>query len=454
MRRGYAALSTQVGRTNTGHFVNEQFWGDARPSDRAGPPRRVGLLSVHTSPLEQPGTGDSGGMNVYLASLARHLGASGIAVDVFTRSAGADLPASVAFAEGVTVHHVSAGPPAATKAELASHLCAFYLGVVGHPAAADLDIVHGHYWMSGWVGRQLRRRHGLPLVQSFHTLARVKNGALAPGDTPEPALRIAAEDRVVADADAVIVPTATERDILRDEYGASSARVHVIAPGVDLNVFSDNVDRHAARQSLGGGRIVLFVGRLQPLKAPDLAIEALAALDDVMPDDGVPTRLIVVGGPSGPSGNGSHPATLRRLAARHGVEDRVAFLAPRPQEELAALYRAADVVIVPSHSESFGLVALEAQACGTPVVAADVGGLRSIVGAGGTLVASRSPHDFAAAMTPFLVDARIRAEASAQARRTAQRFGWEATAAATLGVYSGVLQSRMSQVTAAQRRGA
>ncbi len=433
--------------------MKHQHWGDTRPSDRAGPVRRVGLLSVHTSPLAQPGTGDSGGMNVYLASLARSLAQRDIAVDVFTRANGADLPPVVTTADGATVHHISAGPPTAAKTELASHLCAFYLAMASRAAAADVDVLHAHYWMSGWVGRHLRRRFGVPLIQSFHTLGRVKNEALAPGDHPEPALRLAAEDRIVADADAVIAPTTAEAQLLLDSYGADRDQVHVVPAGVDLEIFSNDIDRHAARNALGGGRIVLFVGRLQPLKAPDLAVRTLAALDEFVPDDGVPTRLVIVGGPSGPPSQHAHPEALRRLAERLGVADRVALLAPRPQHDLAALYRAADAVIVPSHTESFGLVALEAQACGTPVVASDVGGLRALVRGGGSVVASRDPRDFAAALAPYLTDATARASASAAAVRTAQAYSWEATTDATLSVYSGVVVA-LEDTFSAQRRGA
>jgi D-inositol-3-phosphate glycosyltransferase len=403
--------------------------------------------------LEQPGVGDSGGMNVYLASLARSLAARSIDVDVFTRSTGADLPPSVSAGDGVTVHHIPAGPPTASKAELASHLCAFYLGMAAHPAVAGLDVLHGHYWMSGWVGRHLRRRFGMPLIQSFHTLGRVKNQSLAPGDHPEPPLRLTAEDRVVADADAVITPTSAEAGLLLGRYGADPTRVHVVPPGVDLDIFNPDVDRAASRQALGGGRIVLFVGRLQALKAPDVAVRALAALDELVPADGLPTRLVMVGGPSGPASDSAHPEALRRLAAELGVADRIAFLAPRPQPELAALYRAADVVIVPSHSESFGLVALEAQACGTPVVASDVGGLRSIVRGGGQLVASRDPQAFAAALAPYLTDPAVRAAASAEAVRMAQSYSWDATTDATLDVYDTVVEE-LSDSFEAQRRGA
>jgi D-inositol-3-phosphate glycosyltransferase len=404
-------------------------------------PRRIGLLSVHTSPLEQPGTGDSGGMNVAVSRLAHELAGMGIAVEVFTRRSGPDLPASVTLADGVRVHHVDAGPPGARKGDLTSHMCAFYLGVAAHPAIEGLDLLHGHYWMSGWVGRQASKRLGLPLVQTFHTLGKVKNAALAPGDRPEPPLRLAAEDRIVADAQAVLAATEEEAAELRRHYQAPPSRVHVVEPGVDLAVFSPDIDRNAARQALGGGRIVLFVGRLQPLKAPDVAVRTLAELDALLPQDGLPTRLLVVGGPSGDPGVAA-PDKLRRLAADLGVADRVAFLSARPQHELAALYRAADVVLMPSHTESFGLVALEAQACGTPVVASDVGGLRHVVGhyGGGTVVAGHDPRAWARAALPYLVDARVRAAAGRAGRGHAEGHGWGRTAASTVEVYREVLR--------------
>jgi D-inositol-3-phosphate glycosyltransferase len=392
-------------------------------------------------------------MNVAVDALAARLVAEGCAVDVFTRAAGEDLPPSVRTDDGFVVHHIEAGPARISKQDLASHLCAFYLGLAAHPALPGLDLLHGHYWMSGWVGRQARRRLGLPLVQSFHTLAREKNDALAPGDVPEPALRLAAEDRVVAHADALIAPTSSERRMLIDRYGATADAVHVIEPGVDLGVFSATQDRLAARQALGGGRIVLFVGRLQPLKAPDLAVRVLRALDERLPDDGMPTRLVVVGGPSGNGVGTVDPAALRRLAESLGVADRVAVLAPRAQPELAPLYRAADAVIVPSHSESFGLVALEAQASGTPVVAADVAGLRhALDGGGGTLVPGRDPAAFADALLPYLTDPRARRDAGEAGLRRAARSSWQRTAVRTLEVYGRVLATRADRRDAAGRR--
>ena len=400
-------------------------------------PRKVGLLSVHTTPLAQPGTGDSGGMNVAVAALARQLVARGVEVDVYTRATADDLPPTVETSDGVRVHHLHAGPLTVDKSDLASHLCAFYLALAAHPTVDDLDVVHAHYWMSGWVGRKLRARRGIPFVQTFHTLARAKNDALAPGDTPESPLRLAAEERIVADADAILAPTPEEATLLRRSYGASPSQVHVAPLGVDLDIFGPNGDRHRGRQALGGGRIVLFAGRLQPLKGPDVAVRTLAALDRHLPDDGLPTRLVIVGGPSG-SGFGTVDAPrLQALAAELGVADRVAVLAPRPQAELAALYRAADAVVMPSRSESFGLVALEAQACGTPVVAADVGGLRAAVGpASGTLVSSYEADEYAAALAPFLADPAHGAAAGAAGVEHARKFSWDRAADAALDVYT------------------
>lgn len=427
---------------------------DTRPSDRAGPaPRSVALLSVHTSPLAQPGIGDGGGMNVFVAAIASHLRAHDIDVHVFTRASGADLPPTVIVDDGVRVHHIEAGPPTLRKDDLASHLCAFYLAVAAHPAIGDVDLLHGHYWMSGWVGRKLAQRRAIPLVQRFHTLAHVKDAARPADQPPEPMLRVAAERRVVSAADAVLAATADEAAMLRRAYRAQPGKVHVVPPGVNTTTFTPDGDRGVARQELGGGRLLLFVGRLQPLKGPDTAVRTLAALDRHLPDDGIPTRLLIVGGASG-NGHGTvDPPALRRLADELGVADRVALLAPRPHHELAPLYRAADAVLMPSRSESFGLVALEAQACGAPVVGADVGGLREILGAGGgTVVDNHHPAAYARAVAPYLIDAGLRRRASLAAVRSAQRYSWRRTTEQTLDVYRSVLAG--SLVPVRRRRGA
>jgi D-inositol-3-phosphate glycosyltransferase len=408
--------------------------------------RRAGLIAVHTSPLVQAGSGDSGGLNVYVDNVARGLVARGVEVDVFTRRPSADVPPTVLVTPGLRVHHIDAGPAEIGKSELASHLCAFYLGLAAHPAAAEVEVFHGHYWMSGWVGARARRRLGTPLIQTFHTLARQKNASLAPGDQAESPLRLAAEGRIAIDADAIIAPTPAESAFLRRAMGATA--VHVVEPGVDLGIFNDRADRGWTADLLdptGTARILLFAGRLQPLKAPDTAIRVLAELTRTAAPDDPPIRLVVVGGPSGNGLGVVDPPALQALAASLGVGDRVAFLKPRAHEELAALYRAADVVLMPSHSESFGLVALEAQACGTPVVATDVGGLRHVLGridgheGGGTLVADHDPVAFAGAVRAYLDDPALAAAAGHRGRRRAQAFSWTATVDKTIAVYDHVI---------------
>ena len=427
---------------------------DARPSDRAGP-LRVGLLSLHTSPLEQAGSGDAGGMNVSLAALGRELARAGVMVDVFTRANGEDLPPTVRTADGVAVHHLRAGPPGLAKDALASYLCAFWLAFAAHPVTVRLDLLHSHYWLSGWVGRRARRRLGVPLVQTFHTLARAKNANLAPGERPEPVLRTTAEDRVVAEADAIVAPTVAEASLLRIAYRAQPSRVHVVEPGVDVATFTAPRDAAAARRDLGGGRIILHVGRLQPLKGPDVALRTLAEIVRSERPGELPTRLVVVGGPSGAGGALSDRAALERLAEELGVADRFAVLAPRPHPELAALYAAADVVVVPSRSESFGLVALEAQASGTPVVAAAVGGLVHAVGEGaGTLVSGYEPAAWATAVRRYLDDPAAASAAGRCGRAHAARHGWDRTAARTLDVYRAVGAQQLADAASAASQGA
>ncbi|HUG84230.1 MAG TPA: glycosyltransferase [Euzebya sp.] len=412
------------------------------------PIARVGLIAVHTSPLAQAGTGDSGGLNVYVNNVARGLTRLGVAVDVFTRRPSDDVPATVHVQDGLQVHHVDAGPPTLRKSDLASHLCAFYLGLAAHPAARHVEVFHGHYWMSGWVGARARRHLGIPLVQTFHTLARQKNATLAPGDVPESPLRLAAEARVTVAADAIIAPTPGESAMLRRTMGAS--QVHVVEPGVDMQTFNPAAGRAWTKDLLNptdDAQIMLFVGRLQPLKGPDAAVRTLAHLKATAKPGAPALRLVIVGGPSGNGVGVVDPTALAALARSLGVGDDVAFLTPRAHEELAALYTAADVVLMPSHSESFGLVALEAQACGTPVVATDVGGLSHVLGhldgeaGGGTLVSDHDPAAFARAVRPILANPRLAREMGQRGLRRAQRFSWDATASKTLDVYEQVAGS-------------
>lgn len=401
--------------------------------------RRVAMLSVHTSPLDQPGTGDGGGLNVYVTETGRRLAARGIQVDVYTRATAPDA-AVVEVSEGFTVRHVAAGPQAPVdKAELPSHLCSFLLGLERHVSDHALrdryDVVHSHYWLSGWVGRRLRDRWGIPLVQSFHTLARVKNASLAPGDAPEPPLRMLAEARIVEDADRIVVPVCGEARMLHRTYGTSGARLSVVRPGVDPDLFRADGRRALPREvSPGDGPVLLFVGRLQPLKAPDVAIRTLAHVRRDIPE----ARLLIVGGVSGSGHGASSPAALRALARRLGVEGAVGIAPARPQRALADVYRAADLLLVPSRSESFGLVALEAQACGTPVVAADVGGLRAVVEGGGVLVPGHDPQDHAAAAVRLLSDEDRLARVATAGIRHAAAASWDRTVDGLIDVYRDV----------------
>lgn len=415
---------------------------DARraPGDRRV--SRIAILSVHTCPLDQPGTGDSGGMNVTIRAVARRLAEMGVEVDVFTRRAGAEQ-SIVEMDPGVRVIHLQAGParPVA-KEELPQHLCAFLCSLlrfeVDEAARARresfYDVVHSHYWLSGWVGRLARERWDIPLVQTFHTLGHVKNRDLGDGEPPEPDLRLAAEERVAHSADCILAPTAGEAADLIDFYGARADRVRVLSPGVETILFTPG-DKLAARRAIGldGRAVLLFVGRLQSLKAPDLAVRALAEVARMRP--GREPDLLLLGGPSGHGG--TRPEDLLRLAGSLGVGDRVRILPPVPHERLPGFYRAADVVIVPSRSESFGLVALEAAACGVPVVASDVGGLRTTVldGLTGLLVPDTDPAAFARATARLMDDPSLRSRMGAAAARFALRFDWRQGTARLLGLY-------------------
>jgi len=402
-------------------------------------PRRVATLSVHTSPLDQPGAGDAGGMNVYIVEASKRLAARGIAVEVFTRATSSDLPPVVEMSPGVTVRHVNAGPfEGLGKDDLPGQLCAFTAAVLREEAQHEpgyYDVIHSHYWLSGQVGWLARDRWSVPLIHSAHTLAKVKNAALAAGDAPEPRARVIGEEQVVAEADRLIANTAEEARELVHWYGADPARVLVVPPGVDLDRFAPT-DRRRAREQVGVAQdavVLLFVGRIQPLKAPDVLLHAAARL--LADEPGLRDRLqvLVVGAPSG-SGL-AEPRKLQELATSLGIADVVRFVPPQRPAELAAHYRAADVVVVPSHNESFGLVAMEAQACGTPVVAAAVGGLTTAVedGVSGVLVDGHDPADYARAVRSVLAQREL---LSAGARRHATRFSWDRTADSLVDAYT------------------
>ena len=405
------------------------------------PLRRLAMISLHTSPLDQPGTGDAGGMNVYVIELAKRLVRRGLEVDVFTRATSSALEPAVTPADGVTVRHIHAGPfEGLTKEELPAQLCVFAREVLRAEAAQPVghyDAVHSHYWLSGQVGALARDRWGVPLVHSMHTMGKVKNAALADGDTPEPPARLIGEEQVVEAADMLIANTDIEAKQLIELYDADPGRVEVVHPGVDLDVFRP-VAAAEARAGLGlpvDADILLFAGRIQPLKAPDVLLHAVAEMLERDPSRRGSLVVPVVGGPSG-SGL-DKPQALADLAAALGIADVVRFVPPVSQAELARWYAAASAVAVPSYNESFGLVAAEAQATSTPVVAAAVGGLSTVVrdGRSGLLVDGHDPRDWAAALTRVLDDADLRTRLEAGALQQARLFSWDATADRTLEVY-------------------
>ena len=413
---------------------------------------RVALLSVHTSPLDQPGTGDAGGMNVYVLDLARALAGRGAEIEIFTRATSSAQPPVVDVQPGIRVFHVPAGPfEGLDKNDLPGQLCAFTAGVLRAEARRPegwYDVVHTHYWLSGQAGWLAAERWDVPLVHTMHTMARVKNAALAPGDAPEPLGRIIGEEQVVQAADALIASTREEAEDLVREYGADPDKVHVVSPGIDLETFTPlagtdgarDAERRILRDRLGlpaDAPVVLFAGRVQLLKGPDVLVQALAHLDPAV-------RLVVLGGASG------RPTAVRELEAlahQCGVRDRLLVHPPVSRAQLADWYRAADVVAMPSHNESFGLVAAEAQACGTPVVAASVGGLRTVVldDVSGVLVRGHDPAVWAEALGGLLADDARRARLASGARAAARRFSWEATASAVLDVYAQARKSRAAR---------
>ncbi|WP_418004839.1 D-inositol-3-phosphate glycosyltransferase [Mycobacterium sp. PDNC021] len=412
---------------------------------------RVAVLSVHTSPLAQPGTGDAGGMNVYVLQSALELARRGVEVEIFTRATSSTDAPVVRVAPGVLVRNVVAGPfEGLDKYDLPTQLCAFTAGVLRVEANHEpgyYDIVHSHYWLSGQVGWLASDRWAVPLVHTSHTLAAVKNLSLAEGDTPEPALRAVGEQQVVDAADRLIVNTEDEARQLVSLHHADPSRIDVAYPGVDLATFTPG-DKAEARAALGlslDEQVVAFIGRIQPLKAPDVLLRAAAKLPDV--------RVVVAGGPSG-SGL-AVPDGLVSLADELGITDRVTFLPPQSREQLVNVYRAADLVAVPSYSESFGLVAVEAQACGTPVVAAAVGGLPVAVrdGVSGVLVEGHDPGDWANAIGRTLeLGPETLREGALQHAAT---FSWAHTVDALLAGYTRAIadyRGRRPRRDAAARR--
>ena len=412
---------------------------------------RIAILSVHTSPLHQPGTGDSGGMNVYIAETSKRIAQRGIEVEIFTRATSPKDSDRIELAPGVVVRNIPAGPfEGLRKEDLPGQLCAVTAGVLRAEAAkyeGFYDLLHSHYWLSGQVGWIAQERWNVPLVHTMHTMARVKNLNLAEGDTPEPTIREIGEEQVVQASDRLVANTEAEAQELINLYDADPSRVRVVHPGVDLNNFVPG-SQSDARHELGlksNAIVLLFVGRIQPLKAPDILLKAAAEL--IRHEPSLRDRLVVaVCG--GPSGNGlARPDALHELAAELGITGNMHFEPPSNRARLVKWFQAADVCLIPSYNESFGLVALEAQACGTPVIAANVGGLPTAVAdnRSGLLVDGHNPHDWAHVLQKFIGDLSLQEKLRVGALDHAAKFSWEATTERLIEVYEEAVDSAIER---------
>ena len=408
--------------------------------------KRIATLMVHTSPLDQAGTGDAGGMNIYVVEAAQNMAAMGVAVDIFTRRTNADVADVVEVAPGVRVIQLNVGPiDGVTKEKLPSFIPELSSVFKNALSENKYDVIHSHYWISGKVAMPVAKELRIPLVHTMHTMARVKNLNLAEGEVPEPMIRVQGETQVVAAADALVANTDAEAASLVSLYEACPDNVSVVSPGVNLKVFTPGAGRAASRKGLGldpDAHIITFVGRIQPHKGPEVLIRSIAELVSHSPH--LRTKLItnIIGGASG--ANQSEVERLKELTTWLGIDDVVSFAPPVPREDLPQWYRAADLVCVPSYSESFGLVALEAQACGTPVVATAVGGLRTAVadGISGVLVDGHDPRAWSSVLARLIQEPQRRVLLSMGAIEHASHFGWDATSRGTLDIYDRVLSAR------------
>jgi len=402
----------------------------------------VAYLSMHTSPLAQPGTGYAGGMNVYVHELSETMADRDIEVVVFTRRTTADQPEIVEHRPGYRIVYVDAGPPRdLTVEELPEFVAQFAEGVIDwiRRTNARCDVIHSHYWLSGWAGVLVKEAIGVPLINSFHTLGRVKDRTRRADEPLTAPIRTLTEVEVLARSDGIVASTPHEVDDLVAHYGADPDRLYISPPGVDHIVFSPG-DKAASRRWLGLGDepLILFVGRIQAHKGIDIAMGALAKLPDRVAAGRGPPHLVIVGGPSGRGGE-DELASLHQFARDHSLTERVEFISAQPHTTLADFYRAADVLVMPSRSESFGLVAAEAQACGLPVVASDVGGLRFVVADGfsGIVVDRLEPAAFADALYNVLDDPAGMARLATGAVANAEKFSWRSTARRLLDLYAG-----------------
>jgi D-inositol-3-phosphate glycosyltransferase len=391
-------------------------------------PLRIGLVSLHTSPGDEPGSGEVGGMNVVVRHQAEALADRGHQVDIITRRSSPTQPDSVALVPGVCLRFLSAGPAEPVpKGEHDAFIEPFRRGLAG---LGPYDVLHSHHWFSGAAALPVARDRGIPHVQSFHSIAAESETPLSEGERPESVGRMSGEQHLARASDAVVVVSEAEAETVRTRLGGEPSHVWIVPPGVDGSVF---------RPATAGARrasapYVVAAARVQPLKGLDLAIEAIAGIDQ----EARPT-LVIAGDASSEAGD--HVAELRRLAESRGIADRVTFIGPQSRADLAFLFRGAAAVLVPSHSETYGLVALEGSASGVPVVAAAAGGLREAVvdGETGVVLESREPTVWAAEIQRILTEPDYAASLSSAGREHAERLSWERSAAGLERVYLRVL---------------
>ncbi len=415
---------------------------------KSGNNSKIATLMVHTSPLDQAGVGDAGGMNVYVVETAKKMAQAGVSVDIFTRANKPNLPESVEIAEGVNVKHLVAGPfEGLSKEELPSQLGALTSAFMNHQKQLPSNyysLLHSHYWISGQLGWMVSEATSIPLIHTMHTTAKVKNLNLAAGEKPEPHTRAIGEEQVVQAATGLIANTDAEAASLVSLYEACPDRVFVVAPGVDLQTFSPGDGKAAARNRLNiapDAIMLTFVGRVQPHKGPDVLLKAAAEMVMHTPHLRAKLAVVIIGGASGSI---NELEKIKSLARFLKIEDITHFIEPVSREVLPDWYRASDLVCVPSYSESFGLVALEAQACGTPVVATAIGGLRTAVsdGISGSLVDGHDPKAWSAVISRLIMEPQRRLLLGMNAVEHASHFGWEGTARKTLDVYDWALSKK------------
>ncbi|MSX52558.1 MAG: D-inositol-3-phosphate glycosyltransferase [Actinobacteria bacterium] len=397
---------------------------------------------VHTSPLDQPGIGDAGGMNIYVLESAQRMAAMGVEVDIFTRRTESESPEIIEISKGVRVRYFDCGHGHLTKEQMPAHILGLSKEFLRIVKDEKYDAIHSHYWISGKVAMPAAAKLRIPLIHTMHTMARVKNLNLAEGESPEPMIRVQGETQVAAAAQALIANTDSEAASLVSLYDACPDTVHVVNPGVDLFTFTPGTGRKAAREQTGtpaDALVITFVGRIQPHKGPEVLIRATSELVKHSPQMRPQLIVNIIGGASG--ANTEEVERLKELATWLGIDDVIHFAPPVPRADLVHWYRAADLVCVPSYSESFGLVALEAQACGTPVVATAIGGLRTAVadGISGVLVDGHDPKAWSSVLARLLHEPQRRVLLSMGAIEHASHFGWDATARGTLDIYDQVI---------------